>query len=573
MSINIEEVIFNLFSYALERVLITPLAVFLSTSFSVFGAVMSLHKVPTFLSRHYKIKIVIGSMISGVLLTLLRVFTEVDYSPAIVLATPLLSVLILRTASRDRFFSYLFIFIIMLCSNICVYTFSFSLFNFALRYEITLGTTEYMFASLSITGIILFIYEIIIIFFAKPFIQRVRSLVQSSKRGILFFFFLLNIDIVMLLAVFFALPILESQIVPVFARNRLSFFQMIASALMLAGSYLVIYIQIKLEQNLELEKMYRKSSQKNAIVNYSYNAVTGELLEDYNIFKKQYQTTPSGSSNYYDTMEVAVIEAIHPDDRSMVLAIRENITEMRKAVGSSYSMRVRMSPTKCADIIVMPIITERRLRSIGKEYIWVDITITIAADQSTDDLILYITVNDIDDSVTYEDILKKTAQLDPLTGIYNRGEMEHRISRFLETPEAAGALIILDVDKFKYINDTYGHKTGDAVLKQLSSVIVSVFRSEDIVARLGGDEFCIFTKSMNNRKLLEQRIINLKKGMQKPFSTEAGKEFLVTISLGVALCPGDGKSFDDLYQQADAALYKSKKSGRNTWHFYEDIAG
>lgn len=560
-----------MFSYALERVLITPLVVFLSTSLSVFGAVMVLHEVPKVLTPYFKVKVVGGSIISGVLLTLLRVFTEFDYSPAIVLVIPLLSVLILCIASRDVFFSYLFLFIIMLCSDICIYTFSFSLLNFAPRYEITLGTTEYMFATLSITGIILFIYEMIIFLFAKPFMQRVRSLVQSSKRGILFFFFLLNIDAVMLLAVFLALPILESQIVPVFARNRFSFFQMIASTLMLAGSYLVIYIQIKLEQNLALEKMYRKSSQKNAILNYSYNATTGELLEDYDIFKNEYQKTANGSDKYYDTMEVAVIEAVHPEDRDMVLAIKDDITSLRKAVGSSYSMRVRMSPTKCADIIAMPIQTERRLRSIGKEYIWVEITITIAADQSTDDLILYVTVSDIDASVTYEDILKKTAQLDPLTGIYNRGEMEHRISSFLEEQDAFGALIILDIDKFKYINDTYGHKTGDTVLKQLSSIIVAVFRSEDVVARLGGDEFCIFTKSMNNRKLLEQRIVDLKKGTQKPFITETGREIFSTISLGVALCPSDGETFDELYQRADAALYEAKESGRNTWRFYEDM--
>lgn len=160
------------------------------------------------------------------------------------------------------------------------------------------------------------------------------------------------------------------------------------------------------------------------------------------------------------------------------------------------------------------------------------------------------------------DIVQKTAELDGLTGIYNHITAKRIISELLnERATEQYMFIYFDMDHFKQANDTYGHKFGDDVLKHVANTVSKAIRKTDIFARIGGDEFIVFMEHKNNANMLLNRI----------FHTACGNfhGFDIQLSMGAALCPGDGVSFEELSSRADKAMYAVKKSTRNGIKFYD----
>lgn len=553
------------FTYRLERILTSPITVFLVGVVATFIAAIVSNYLARKPTRSKFLVSIICSIAYGFLFITLQK-SEIIFSIAFMtMVCPLLATLTVILTSRDTFYSYLFIFLIMLCSYSCIYIFSISWFHYFPKYEVRVDTPNFLACTFVIAEILTIIYEIVIYKFGKPILQRVRRLVQSTDKGILFFFYMLNLNIGMLLLAIFIIPRLSRNFTPTTVRNSIATFGMIFSTITLIGSYLVIFIQSKLEQNLNVERMYRNTLNRNAILNYSYNATKQTIAEeDRTIFNDKLW---EGNVSHDQMIERLIKAAIYPDDvrKLQDLGSYENL---KRAVGSSISIRAKFSPTALIDLIFMSPRILKRLSSSPKEWRWGEITVTTTKEEDTNDLIVYITLNDIDDTVSYEDILKRTAQLDPLTGIFNRGELESRVKDLLKNKSAVGALIILDVDYFKSINDNLGHTAGDAILKEVASTICAVFREDDIVARLGGDEFCIFT-TLNDRQLIEERMTELNKRAYKTITTPSGKTVTSSVSIGVALCPSHGTQFDELYLHADTALYNAKESGRNTWRIYE----
>lgn len=127
-----------------------------------------------------------------------------------------------------------------------------------------------------------------------------------------------------------------------------------------------------------------------------------------------------------------------------------------------------------------------------------------------------------------------------------------------------GYFLILDIDKFKDINDTYGHSAGDAVLQRIGEFLRSQFREGDIIGRIGGDEFIILMKYVGSRTIARKRVeamLNEIRSMKHP--ELEGRP--VTFSVGVVFSPESGSSFEELYKNADQALYQTKRSGRNNY--------
>lgn len=167
--------------------------------------------------------------------------------------------------------------------------------------------------------------------------------------------------------------------------------------------------------------------------------------------------------------------------------------------------------------------------------------------------------------------LSKLAHYDTLTTLYNRHAfMDAFAARLNEARQAANKLAILfiDLDNFKRINDTLGHSAGDELLRIVSRRLRSVLRGHDLIGRIGGDEFCLVApiSSTAEAKVIATRILNK---MQEPI-TLSGHLATTTISIGISLFPYDGDSQDQLIKNADTALYQSKGSGRNTLNFYSD---
>ncbi len=167
-------------------------------------------------------------------------------------------------------------------------------------------------------------------------------------------------------------------------------------------------------------------------------------------------------------------------------------------------------------------------------------------------------------AVTTNEIL---ADHDPLTGLGNRRLLTKRISAALANARRnknAMALVYLDLDGFKAINDTLGHGTGDALLKSVARRLQSVVREEDTVARVGGDEFMIALWQVANAIDVNTVAAKLVDIIAQPY--DIGKDRLwVTTSAGVSIFPAHGDSADDLMNRADAALYEAKRAGKNAF--------
>lgn len=132
------------------------------------------------------------------------------------------------------------------------------------------------------------------------------------------------------------------------------------------------------------------------------------------------------------------------------------------------------------------------------------------------------------------------------------------------------ALLFIDLDRFKPINDCFGHEAGDTVLSQIANRLLACVQNKGTVARIGGDEFVILLKDFldhTNVSQIADRIINM---LSKPFII-SGKSCRVGVSIGISLYPYDDEDPDGLLQKADQAMYSAKRSSRNNYQFYQDI--
>ncbi|MFC3123656.1 PAS domain S-box protein [Pseudoroseomonas globiformis] len=161
---------------------------------------------------------------------------------------------------------------------------------------------------------------------------------------------------------------------------------------------------------------------------------------------------------------------------------------------------------------------------------------------------------------------KRQAQHDAATSLPNRVRLNGFMSAALAHPDARLAVLYLDLDKFKPINDTYGHLVGDRVLGEVADRLRRCLSHDQIAARIGGDEFVIAAPSLADEQVeaLCQKLIDV---VTAPIAHE-GDELRVGVSIGVALSPADGTAPDELLRCADAALYRSKQNGRGTFSFY-----
>lgn len=167
-------------------------------------------------------------------------------------------------------------------------------------------------------------------------------------------------------------------------------------------------------------------------------------------------------------------------------------------------------------------------------------------------------IEDINKEKTREDRLVYLSEIDSMTGVCNRGSGERKISRLLEAG-VGGMLLLIDCDKFKSINDTYGHIVGDAVIIAIAETLQKVCGPRDIVMRLGGDEFAMFIPKMVGKEEAEAFFKQLFTEISQIYIAEMGDR-KIYVSLGAAICEeNQGATFDELYRKMDSAMYESKK--------------
>ena len=166
--------------------------------------------------------------------------------------------------------------------------------------------------------------------------------------------------------------------------------------------------------------------------------------------------------------------------------------------------------------------------------------------------------------------LNKMAFYDSLTNLPNRRLFSDRLQQAMNLSQRNGkgvALMFMDLDFFKQVNDTHGHETGDKILIECSKRLKSSIRKIDTVSRLGGDEFTIIIEQFENRNAVVDIVQNILNVISKPFHVD-GKDFYMTTSIGISIYPGDGDTMTDLIKNADIAMYQAKELGRNSYSFY-----
>lgn len=182
-------------------------------------------------------------------------------------------------------------------------------------------------------------------------------------------------------------------------------------------------------------------------------------------------------------------------------------------------------------------------------------------------------INDVTERRRAEELITRMSLLDGLTGLPNRALYMDRLRHALTLAERAGeraAIYFIDLDRFKEVNDAYGHEVGDKVLIEAAKRLVACVRRSDTVARLGGDEFVALTPSVGsagNAGILAGKMVA---AMRSPFLA-LGHTCRLGASVGVALFPDDGQRASELLRRADAAMYAAKNAGRNGWRMAGDV--
>lgn len=214
----------------------------------------------------------------------------------------------------------------------------------------------------------------------------------------------------------------------------------------------------------------------------------------------------------------------------------------------------------------LPATVESQLIRKDGSLLWTETSIAPLLDADASDAGVVCVIRDIADRKRVQEDLYKLATTDALTGAINRRHFWELSSQEVYRSIRYGtplSLIIMDVDKFKQVNDTYGHAVGDMVLRTLAQVGRTSVRSTDMLARIGGEEFTVLLPGigLEGAVTVADRLRRTFASLEIPL--ESGETVSFTVSAGVAERSADEKTFEDLFRAADEALYKAKNSGRN----------
>jgi diguanylate cyclase (GGDEF)-like protein/PAS domain S-box-containing protein len=206
--------------------------------------------------------------------------------------------------------------------------------------------------------------------------------------------------------------------------------------------------------------------------------------------------------------------------------------------------------------------------------VWAELTVNVIESQSDHVNSKYLAMlEDVTERKNFEEKIWQQANFDFLTGLPNRSMLQDRLSETIKRTRRDGkefAILLIDLDEFKDVNDTLGHDTGDKLLIDASTRIQRCVRESDTVVRHGGDEFIIILSELSYLTGVGTVAQNIIKTLAEPFHLGQDTAY-ISASIGITLYPKDGSESVDLIKNADQAMYAAKKSGRNCFHFFTPL--
>ncbi|GIZ50126.1 EAL domain-containing protein [Noviherbaspirillum aridicola] len=215
---------------------------------------------------------------------------------------------------------------------------------------------------------------------------------------------------------------------------------------------------------------------------------------------------------------------------------------------------------------------EKRFRHKSGRYVWSNFTLSLVRREDGSPRYFISVIEDITERKQTAEKLIHLAQYDALTQLPNRTLLQDRL---LQAVSHAGrnrgrlAVLFLDLDRFKDINDSLGHAAGDTMLRQIAARLSMQLRESDTVARLGGDEFVILLRDVQKDEQVAAVARKILDAVTRQV-TVGGVEFMPTCSIGISIYPKDGRDGETLLRNADAAMYRAKENGRNSYYFYSE---
>jgi diguanylate cyclase (GGDEF)-like protein/PAS domain S-box-containing protein len=245
-------------------------------------------------------------------------------------------------------------------------------------------------------------------------------------------------------------------------------------------------------------------------------------------------------------------ELTHPDDRE-----RDSGLFMQLATGETQTVAF-----------------EKRYLHRDGSVVHAWMTSTVVHDTDGQPLYLVTHALDLSDRLREQAELERLALTDTLTGLANRTLLNDRLDQSLARLQRTGgamAMLLLDVDRFKTVNDSLGHQVGDALLVEVASRLEAVTRADATVARLGGDEFVVLIEGLPEVAAVHGVAGRLLEALRRPYALGQGAEALVTTtSMGISVATDPARTPGDLYREADLALYRAKDAGRDQYALYDD---
>ncbi|MDD4075662.1 MAG: diguanylate cyclase, partial [Eubacteriales bacterium] len=239
---------------------------------------------------------------------------------------------------------------------------------------------------------------------------------------------------------------------------------------------------------------------------------------------------------------------VHPDDQEAYMALLDADTLLAMFYRGEHAATLEY-------------------REIGEDGapLWRLLTVEMVEYPDSTDVQAFLLFEDIDEKKKAQLKEIERAETDPLTGVLNRAAFAQKVDALLSCePGAQHALLMMDMDGFKLLNDTFGHAAGDQALIDVAAVMRSLIRDGDLICRLGGDEFLVCLRGIPYDAVIGKKARQMCEQVRKAFSHNVQ----ISASIGISVYPRDGRDFDALYHSADKALYRVKQTGKNNYAFF-----